>query len=276
MVTETTSSSSSTTSVVMTESATMNDANGLLYDLGIAFFTLGQQRKQRTEILQLVQLSPGMQVLDVACGTGEMALIASSLCGPSGRVVGIDASPTFVQRAMSKTKGMNPNQIAFVEGIAETLPFNDGTFDLVMMTLSLHHFTTDESQKAVLAEMSRVLKPGGNILLVDFPGGRFGTKIPKSMEEQNGHSVSNGKGNSKCKHHHHHHSHEQQHGHHHHQHHSLPIVPCFSSCTDDNDEKKNFDVESDPLYKKVADAGFFFVEGWKVNFFGTIAVTGRK
>lgn len=291
-------------------SGMMSYMNGFWYDVFIALSTLGRERWFREEILQLVHLHPGMQVLDVACGTGSMALIASDLVtvpvanpnsprsSTSGRVVGIDASAKFIERAISKAKGKDPKTISFQQGLAENLPFPDGTFDVAMMTISLHHFPTEELQKAVIVEMKRVLKPGGTMLLVDFPHGWFPTNgvTKASKYRNNSDSAGNGKIDStvtKSNGEHpydddnqHRNSHNHEHGHsHHHNHchcHGLTNLPCFSACSglskdvDNDDDDDGGIVENDPLYKKTEEAGFFFVEGSKVRFLNTIAVTGRK
>jgi ubiquinone/menaquinone biosynthesis C-methylase UbiE len=309
--------SSSSTSTSTSSSIMMSDMDGLWYDFGIAVSTWGREKSYRDEILQLVNLHPGMHVLDVACGTGSMALLASEYVlvsagdsttnssprsSISGRVVGIDASTKLLERAnhklaqqMKKKKKTDPKTITFQHGLAENLPFPDGIFDVAMMIISLHHFPTEELQKAVIVEMKRVLKPGGKIVLVDFPNGKF----PKSSHSNSSTSGTTTKSTKKCKHHtpddhnnHHSHNHSHSHSHshsHHHNHHfhGLPNLSCLSACStthskhddDDDDNDGNGDlvvVENDPLYKKTAEAGFFFVEGWKVKFLNTIAVTGRK
>lgn len=97
----------------------------------------------------------GDRVLDVACGTGALALAAAELVGASGSVVGLDSNPEMLAVARRKSA-----PVEWVEAAAEALPFADDSFDAVVSQFGFMFF--DDKPQA-LREMVRVLKPGGRL-----------------------------------------------------------------------------------------------------------------
>ena len=136
------------------------------YDLLAKVLTFGREGRFREFMLRPAGLRPGEAVLDVACGTGTLAIAAKRQVGSNGRVTGIDASAEMIERARAKAERAELN-VAFVSGTAQELPFGDGQFDIVMGTLMLHHLPKP-MRSAFAREARRVLKPGGRLLLVDF------------------------------------------------------------------------------------------------------------
>ena len=123
-------------------------------------------RRTHRAVVELAALRAGERVLDVGCGPGSLAIALKSSVGPTGPVHGIDASPEMIEvarRAASKA-GVDVN---FQVGLAEAIPFPDGTFDLVVSQLAIHHLP-DDLKPSAFAEMHRVLKSGGRCLIVDF------------------------------------------------------------------------------------------------------------
>jgi ubiquinone/menaquinone biosynthesis C-methylase UbiE len=151
---------------------------GWRYDLMVWFFDTfvlrGTLRKLRLRTADLAQLQPGEAVLDVGCGTGALALEAYKRVGATGRVCGIDPGPQQVARARSKAERASL-PIDFQIGVIEQLAFPDQSFDVVLSTLMMHHLP-DDLKRLGLAEIARVLKPGGRLVIVDF----------KHAEEQQG------------------------------------------------------------------------------------------
>jgi ubiquinone/menaquinone biosynthesis C-methylase UbiE len=101
-------------------------------------------------------------VLDVGCGTGRL-LHKAAACFPSARLTGIDAAADMVRVARAGLPEGAPVQI--VEARAEQVPFPDGSFDLVLTTMSFHHWA---DQRTALRDLHRVLAPGGVFVLADL------------------------------------------------------------------------------------------------------------
>ncbi len=106
-------------------------------------------------VAEAAGVEPGDAVLDVACGTGALTLAAAAIAGPEGRVTGLDANPEMLAVARRKT-----GEIDWQEGRAEALPFDDSSFDAAVSQFAFMFF--DDRPRA-LAEMMRVLKPGGRL-----------------------------------------------------------------------------------------------------------------
>ena len=148
------------------------------YDLMVAILMLGRGAAMRERTIALANLVPGERVLEVGCGTGEMAMRASVRTGPRGTVAGIDPAPEMIAEARRKAARANLD-IDYRVASAEALPFADATFDVVLSSLMMHHLPEDLQPRA-LAEMRRVLAPGGRLLVVDFtePASRLGRLAP--------------------------------------------------------------------------------------------------
>lgn len=143
---------------------------GWRYDLLVwvadTFLVRGALRKLRLQVVDLARLQAGEAVLDVGCGTGTLALEASARVGAAGRVSGIDPGPQQIARARAKaTRRRVP--IDFQMGVIEHLPFPDQSFDVVLSTLMMHHLP-DDLKRQGLAEIRRVLKPEGRLVIADF------------------------------------------------------------------------------------------------------------
>ncbi|MCM3902607.1 MAG: bifunctional demethylmenaquinone methyltransferase/2-methoxy-6-polyprenyl-1,4-benzoquinol methylase UbiE [Pyrinomonadaceae bacterium] len=124
-------------------------------------------RKLRENIV-----SSGARILDVACGTGDLSLTLSQTIG--ARVVGTDFCRPMLEIAARKTANREPD-IPLIEGDALRLPFRDGSFEAVTIAFGLRNLA--DVQRG-LAELLRVLKPGGYLAVLEFskpvvPGFRF-------------------------------------------------------------------------------------------------------
>src|SRR3954451_9895427 len=147
------------------------------YDLVVSLLTLGRRARLRRATVALARLQPGDHVLEVGCGTGDVALAASAQVGANGSVVGIDPSPEMIAVACAKATRSARN-VGFQVGVIEALAFPDGTFDVVLSSLMMHHLP-DDLKRQGLAEIARVLKPGGRLLIVDVkrPIGHLGRML---------------------------------------------------------------------------------------------------
>lgn len=101
-------------------------------------------------------------ILDVGCGTGKLLRAASGVF-PEARLEGVDAAPEMVRVAQALAPA--GARVTFRLSPAESLPFGDAEFDLVFSTMTFHHWA---DQRIGIAEVARVLAPGGRWLLADF------------------------------------------------------------------------------------------------------------
>ena len=120
----------------------------------------------RTTILQHSGINAGDRVLDVGCGTGGLTLAAAELATSDGDVYGTDASAKMI--AVAKRKAMkSSSEVIFSVDLIENISFPDNHFDVVLNSLVMHHLP--ESLKAAgFSEIYRVLRPGGQMLIIDI------------------------------------------------------------------------------------------------------------
>jgi demethylmenaquinone methyltransferase/2-methoxy-6-polyprenyl-1,4-benzoquinol methylase len=143
------------------------DASAVVYNRVDALGSFGTGLRYRRDALGRAGLQPGMQVLDVACGTGLMSLAACRLTQGNLKIIGVDPSPGMLAHA--------PNQlpIELRPGSASSLPVDAASSDFLMMGYALRHL--DDWPKA-FADFARVLRPGGRLLILEltYPSNRLG------------------------------------------------------------------------------------------------------
>jgi ubiquinone/menaquinone biosynthesis C-methylase UbiE len=126
----------------------------------------GQWQELRLRTANLACIQPGDAVLDVGCGTGTLAIEVQSRVGRAGHVTGIDPGTQQIARARAIAARRNV-PIEFQIGVIEQLAFPDQTIDVVLSTLMMHHLP-DDLKRQGLAEIARVLRPGGRLVIADF------------------------------------------------------------------------------------------------------------
>ncbi|MFE0462461.1 class I SAM-dependent methyltransferase [Kitasatospora sp. NPDC058965] len=139
--------------------------HGRAYEAFGNVFFLGHRRRVFTRLAELSGARPGDRVLDVGCGTGYLTLRMADAVTSTGQVLGLDPAPEVLAHARRRAAG-RPH-CSFADGIAEQLPGPGGEYDVVVSSLMIHHLPEDVRARAV-AEMYRVLRPGGRLLLADF------------------------------------------------------------------------------------------------------------
>ncbi len=120
------------------------------------------QRFYEAPRLKRVSNSKGGEVLEIGCGSGVGARIIDRMFSPSG-YTGVDLDPRMIRRAEKKSGGLANTR--FMVGDASTLPFDDAAYDLVVDFGVVHHIP---NWREALAEIHRVLKPGGEFLFEDL------------------------------------------------------------------------------------------------------------
>ncbi|MGE0210208.1 MAG: methyltransferase domain-containing protein [Parvibaculaceae bacterium] len=130
--------------------------------------SLGNRDAILEATLKAAELRPGARLLDIGCGTGRLAIRAAGLFRnqPGVEAFGIDATPEMV--ALARRRAAEEGSSArFEVGIGEALPFEDGSLDAVTSSYFFHHLPP-EAKREALAEMLRVAKPGGRIVITDY------------------------------------------------------------------------------------------------------------
>ena len=130
------------------------------YDVMNSVMTAGLHHRWRARAADLAALEPGNSALDVACGTGDLAIELARLVGTGGEVIGSDFSEEMLERARAKAPGL-----AWEWGNALELPYASGRFDAATVGFGARNFSDLERG---LAEMARVVKPGGRVVVLEI------------------------------------------------------------------------------------------------------------
>lgn len=134
------------------------------YDLTNSVLSLGIHHLWRKRTVKVSGAKPGSSVLDCATGTGDLALEFKRTVGPTGKVLGTDFNADMLSHAPAKatSKGL---AVDFEVADAMHLPYADATFDVASISFGIRNV---DDPKTALAEMARVVKPGGRIVILEF------------------------------------------------------------------------------------------------------------
>ena len=150
------------------------DRGSVDYDWINTVLSLGSGYWYRGEVLKRVGVREGMCVLDVATGTGPVAVVAKQLVGERGAVVAVDPSAGMLHVARAKTAAR------FVQSVGERLPFRNEYFDVLTMGYALRHVP---DLQAAFHEYHRVLKPGGQAVIMEIsvPQSRIASHLLRGL-----------------------------------------------------------------------------------------------
>jgi len=135
------------------------------YDVMNTLMTGGLDAVWRRNALDAAQLGSGQHVLDVATGTGKLALAAAARVGPGGEVVGLDPATEMLARARRAAARRSGARLTWVQADAQSLPFADGTFDAVTIGFGLRNLP---DTAPALREMARVAAPAGRVVVLEI------------------------------------------------------------------------------------------------------------
>lgn len=136
------------------------------YDSYMRKMTFGRERTLRETTVNLARVKPGDCILEVGCGTGTLTLAARRQAGPSGKAFGIDVIPGMIEVSQRKAAQAHED-VTFQLGSIDDIPFPANQFDVVMCSFMIFHMSEVTRRKG-LAEIYRVLKPQGRLLVLDL------------------------------------------------------------------------------------------------------------
>jgi len=137
------------------------------YDVMNDLMSLGIHRAWKRFTVEKAALRPGMEVLDLAGGTGDLTALMAPRVAPGGKVVLSDINEAMLSRGRERMldRGLAGDRVEYCLADAERLPFEGNRFDVVTIAFGLRNVTHKET---ALGEMFRVLKPGGQLLVLEF------------------------------------------------------------------------------------------------------------
>ena len=133
-----------------------------LYDRMNSVMTAGLHHQWRRRAAEEAELAPGSRALDVATGTGDLALELAKRVGPEGEVIGVDFSERMLELARAKATG---GRVRFESGNALALDYPDGAFDAATVGFGARNFS---DLARGLSEMARVVRPGGRVVVLEI------------------------------------------------------------------------------------------------------------
>jgi len=143
----------------------MFDRISRVYDRMNRVMTAGLDRTWRRRAVDRAEVGPGDRVLDLCCGTGDLAIEAAGRLGPDGEVVGADFSEPMLEIAREKNPGADAAPLSWVNADALELPFPDDSFDALTVGFGARNLADLDRG---LVEMRRVLRPGGRLVILEI------------------------------------------------------------------------------------------------------------
>lgn len=134
------------------------------YDLLNRILSGGIDIQWRKDVIKMVQAAKPATILDIATGTGDLAIMMAK--NTNAQITGLDLSAGMLEVGRKKVdaEGLN-NRITMIQGDSENLPFDDNTFDCITVSFGVRNF---ENLEKGLSEIRRILKPGGTFIILEF------------------------------------------------------------------------------------------------------------
>lgn len=132
-------------------------------DLIENFFFMGRLKQFWSRLIKLAEIKPHERIIDIGSGSGKMVEMISSVLSPKGEIIGLEPSRKLVENCNKLNTREN---VKFIEGVMENIPYTDNSFDVVLSSLAIHHVPRKIKKKA-FKEFKRVLKKGGRVLILD-------------------------------------------------------------------------------------------------------------
>ena len=133
------------------------------YDLMNDFMSLGVHRLWKKSLLNMMNPSPNQKLIDVACGTGDVAKIYLKLVNKSSQITCVDPNKSMIKKGKEKLKEFT--NLKWIIAPAENLPIKNNSFDFYTISFGLRN---TKNLNLALSEAYRVLKPGGRFLCLEF------------------------------------------------------------------------------------------------------------
>lgn len=146
------------------------------YDLVNHLFTFGQDRKWRMHTVEACLENHPRRILDLCCGTGDLAISISKIADESVRITAMDLNPHMLDVARQKAARLNSAAIDFIQGDAGSMPFRNGEFDCITIGFGFRNLIFENPNKEKhLQEINRVMNPGAKLLILESarPKNRF-------------------------------------------------------------------------------------------------------
>jgi demethylmenaquinone methyltransferase/2-methoxy-6-polyprenyl-1,4-benzoquinol methylase len=138
------------------------------YDLVNRLFTFGLDKKWRSQTVSACLASHPRSVLDICCGTGDLAIQLSRSSFQTLRVTGLDLNPDMLEIARQKADHLKIPSVEFILGDVGSMPFKDHEFDCATIGFGFRNLTYEnQGRDQYLHEISRIIKPGGRLLILE-------------------------------------------------------------------------------------------------------------
>jgi len=121
------------------------------------------------KLVDVLEIEPGINFLDVACGAGAYTLALAAHVGPTGRLYALDLWAEGIEMLWAEAKSRKISSIeAHVTDVSQHMPLESDTVDLCLMATVLHDLIEDHTDQGTLQEVARVMKPGGKLAVIEF------------------------------------------------------------------------------------------------------------